>query len=231
MSSVAVSSGAARSAALFQSVVGKKIVMAVTGFVLFGFVTVHMIGNLQIFLGPDRINAYGHFLHENVELLWPARIVLLLAVVLHVLAAWQLTILNNFKARPIPYIKKTGLSSTYAARTMVWSGPIIAAFVVYHIMHFTLLNAQGGMIEGDVYHNVVLGFRVPAIAFFYMLANILLGMHLYHGVWSMLQTLGFSHPRYTPALKLGAKFFGCLIAVGNCSIPLAVLSGLLPPRV
>jgi succinate dehydrogenase / fumarate reductase cytochrome b subunit len=222
----------ARTAALFQSVVGKKIVMAVTGFVLFGFVTVHMVGNLQIFLGQERLDAYGKFLHENVELLWPARIVLALSVILHVLAAWQLTLLNNFKARPLAYVKKTALSSTYAARTMVWSGPIIAFFVVYHIMHFTLLNAQGGMVEGHVYENVIRGFSVPAIAGFYMLANILLATHLYHGVWSLFQTLGFNHPRYTPGLKLFAKVFGCVIGLGNCSIPLAVLTGILrSPRV
>ena len=231
MSSVAVSSGPGRAAALFSSVVGKKAVMAVTGIVLFGFITVHMIGSLQIFLGPDRINAYGKFLHENVELLWPARIILLTSVVLHILAAWQLTVLNNFKARPTPYVKKTALASSYAARTMVWSGPIIAAFVVYHIMHFTMLVAQPGLVAGDVYSNVIKGFSVPAIAIFYIVANILLATHLYHGVWSMCQTLGVSHPRYTPWLKLGSKLFGIAIGIGNCSIPVAVLAGLLPPRV
>jgi len=229
MSSIAVSSGPGRAASLYQNVVGKKAVMAVTGAILFGFVTVHMIGNLQIFLGPERINAYGKFLHENLELLIPARIILLTCVVLHILAAWQVAILNNFKARPQGYVKKTALTSSYAARTMIWSGPIIGIFVVYHIMHFTLLVAQPGLVELDVYNNVIKGFSVPAIALFYIVANILLAMHLYHGVWSMCQSLGVSHPRYTPWLKLGSKLFGIVIALGNCSIPVAVMAKLLPP--
>lgn len=231
MSSVAVNNGMARSAALLNSVVGKKIVMAATGVILSVFVLGHMIGNLQVFLGPERINAYGRFLHGNMELLWPVRLVLLASVGLHVLAAWQLTILNNFKARPVAYLKKTAIASDYAARTMVWSGPIVAAFIVYHLLHFTLGTAHPNFIEGDVYHNVITGFQVPAAALFYIVANILLATHLYHGVWSMFQTLGVSHPRYTPWLKGGAKAFGIVIGLGNCSIPLAVLAGLLPPRV
>jgi len=231
MSSVAVNSGMARSAALFNSVVGRKIVMAVTGMILTGFILAHMIGNLQIFLGAERINAYGRFLHGNLELLWPARIVLLVAVGLHVLAAWQLTILNNFKARPVAYLKKTAIAADYAARTMVWSGPIVAAFIVYHLLHFTTGAAHPNFIEGDVYHNVITGFQVPAAALFYIVANIALATHLYHGVWSMFQTLGVNHPRYTPWLKVGAKAFGIAIGLGNCSIPLAVLTGLLGPRV
>lgn len=205
MSSVAVNNGMARSAALFNSVVGKKIVMAVTGVILSGFVLGHMVGNLQIFLGPERINAYGRFLHGNMELLWPVRIVLLASVGLHVLAAWQLTILNNFKARPVAYLKKPAIASDYAARTMVWSGPIVAAFIVYHLLHFTLGTAHPHFIEGDVYNNVITGFQVPAAALFYIVANILLATHLYHGVWSMFQTLGVNHPRYTPWLKGLAK--------------------------
>ena len=198
MSSVAVNSGMARSAALFNSVVGRKIVMAVTGVILTCFVLGHMVGNLQIFLGPERINAYGRFLHANMELLWPVRIVLLLSVSLHVL---------------------------------VWSGPIVAAFIVYHLLHFTTGTAHPNFIEGDVYHNVITGFQVPAAALFYIVANILLAMHLYHGAWSMFQTLGVNHPRYTPWLKGGAKVFGVVIGLGNCSIPLAVLAGLLSQRV
>ena len=229
MSSVAVSSGFGRTAALFRSVVGKKIVMAVTGFILFGFVTVHMIGNLQIYLGPDRINAYGKFLQENVELLWPARIILLSAVVLHLLAAWQLTLLNNFKARPTGYVKKTPLVSTYAARTMILSGPIIGFFIIYHILHFTTMQAYPGVPPDDVYNKVIYGFqRQPAAAVCYMIANILLAFHLYHGVWSLFQTLGVNHPRYTPWIKRGSKLFGIVIGIGNCSIPLSVLLKVLP---
>jgi len=230
MSTAAVDNGLARSAALFSSVVGKKIVMAVTGVILSGFVLGHMIGNLQIFLGPERINAYGRFLHGNMELLWPVRIVLLTAVVLHVLMAWQLTILNNFKARPVAYLKKSAIASDYASRTMVWSGPIVGAFIIYHLLHFTTGTVHPKFVEGDVYHNVITGFQAPAVALFYIVANILLATHLYHGVWSMFQTLGVNHPRYTPWLKALAKVYGVVIGFGNCSIPLAVLAGLLTLR-
>ncbi|MGO9240315.1 MAG: succinate dehydrogenase cytochrome b subunit [Bryobacteraceae bacterium] len=230
MSTAAVDNGLARSAALFNSVVGKKIVMAVTGVILSVFVLGHMIGNLQIFLGPERINAYGRFLHGNMELLWPVRIVLLTAVVLHVLMAWQLTILNSFKARPVAYLKKSAIASDYASRTMVWSGPIVGAFIIYHLLHFTTGTVHPNFVEGDVYHNVITGFQVPAVALFYIVANILLATHLYHGVWSMFQTLGVNHPRYTPWLKGLAKVYGIVIGLGNCSIPLAVLAGLLTLR-
>jgi succinate dehydrogenase / fumarate reductase cytochrome b subunit len=137
--------------------------------------------------------------------------------------------LNNFKARPQGYVKKTSLASTYAARTMIVSGPIVGLFIVYHILHFTTLTVQSGLVEGDVYNNVIKGFSVPAIAIFYIVANILLATHLYHGVWSMCQSLGVSHPRYTPLMKLGSKLFGIVIGIGNCSIPLAVMFKLLPP--
>jgi succinate dehydrogenase / fumarate reductase cytochrome b subunit len=231
MSTAAVDNGLARSAALLNSVVGKKFVMAVTGVILAGFVLGHMIGNLQIYLGPERINAYGRFLHGNLELLWPVRIVLLASVVLHVLMAWQLWMLNTFKARPVAYLKKTAIASDYAARTMVWSGPIVGAFIIYHLLHFTTGTAHPNFIEGDVYHNVITGFQVPAVALFYIVANILLATHLYHGVWSLFQTLGMNHPRYTPFLKGLAKVYGIVVGLGNCSIPLAVLSGLLTTRV
>lgn len=152
------------------------------------------------------INAYGKFLQENVELLWPARIILLTAVVLHILAAWQLTVLNKFQARPVAYVKKTPLVSTYAARTMVWSGPILGFFIIYHILHFTTMQAYPGVAPDDVYNKVIYGFqRQPAAAAFYIVANILLATHLYHGVWSLFQTLGISHPRYTPWIRNSAQ--------------------------
>ena len=231
MSSVAVNSGFARTAALYNSIVGKKILMAVSGLVLTGFVLGHMAGNLQIFLGPERLNAYARFLQDNMEILWPARIILSISVIVHILMAWQLTVLNNLKSRPVSYVKKTAIASTYAARTMVWSGPIIALFVVYHILHFTTGSAHPNFHPGEVYDNVITGFRQAPAAAFYILANILLGIHLYHGVWSLFQTLGFNHPRYTPWLKLAAKLYGLVIAAGNCSIPVAVLAGVLTNRV
>jgi succinate dehydrogenase / fumarate reductase cytochrome b subunit len=226
MSTIALSGGTARAAALYQSVVGKKVVMAGTGLVLCGFVLIHMLGNLQIYLGAEKLNAYGAFLQSAKGMVWLARIVLLACTGLHILAACQLTVLNKFQARSAGYVKKASVASTYAARTMVWSGPILAVFIVYHVLHFTTGGVHPDFRPGDVYHNMVAGFRIPAVSLFYIAANLMLALHLYHGVWSMFQTLGVSHPRYTPWLKRGAAAFGYIVGAGNVSIPLAVLTGL-----
>jgi len=199
--------------------------MAVTGVVLFGFVLGHMIGNLQIYLGPEVLDAYAHKLQSLGPALWGIRAVLLACVVLHIVSAIQLALLAN-EARPQGYLKKASVASTYASRTMLWSGPIIAAFLVYHLLHFTVGSAHPNFEFGKVYNNVVLGFQQPAVSLFYMISMVLLGFHLQHGVWSMFQTLGFNHPRYTPGLKAAATAFAVVIVVGNCSIPLAVLTGL-----
>ena len=157
--------------------------------------------------------------------------VLLLAVGLHILASLQLWKLKR-DARPQAYVKKDDPAAGYASRTMMWSGPIVAAFVIFHILHLTagmvvpLSDIGGDPNMPNVRANVVNGFSNPAISGFYILAMILLCMHLYHGLWSMFQSLGFHHPRYTPKLKKGAAIFAILIAIGNCSIPLAVMAGL-----
>jgi succinate dehydrogenase / fumarate reductase cytochrome b subunit len=225
MSTIAVG-GLNRTAALYQSVIGKKVIMAVTGFILSGFVLGHMIGNLQVFAGPEKLNAYGAFLQSLGGALWAARIVLLASVGLHITMAVQLTKLK-LDARPQPYVKKTALVSTYAARTMIWSGPIVGAFLVYHLLHFTTGQAHPDFKPGDVYANVITGFRNPAVSLFYMVANILLAFHLYHGVWSMFQSLGVAHPRYTPLLKRVAQAFGIVVGLGNVAMPMAVLTGIL----
>lgn len=226
MSSIAVNSGLNRTATFYQSVIGKKVVMAVTGFVLSGFVLGHMVGNLQVFQGPAKLNHYAEMLQSLGGLLWFVRFVLFLSAVMHVTAAFQLWRLKN-EARPQAYVKKAHIATTYAARTMIWSGPIVLAFLVYHILHFTTGQAMGEQfIKGDVYHNVVVGFQNPAVSFFYIIANILLAIHLYHGVWSMFQSLGVNHPKYTPKLKTLAKVYGWVIGIGNVSMPLAVLVGL-----
>jgi succinate dehydrogenase / fumarate reductase cytochrome b subunit len=218
--------GLARAAALYQSVVGKKILMAATGLVLFGFVLVHMLGNLQLYLGPEQLNAYGRLLQSAKGLLWFTRFVLLACVGLHILAACQLWVLNQFEARSTGYIKKASLASTYAARTMIWSGPIIGVFIVYHILHFTTGAVHPDFAAGDVYRNVVTGFQRPAVSIFYIIANLMLATHLYHGVWSMFQTIGVSHPRYTPWIKRASAAFGFIVGAGNVSFPLAVLTGI-----
>ena len=209
-----------------SSTIGQKVVMAVTGAILFGFVLGHLAGNLLLYMGPAAINAYAvelrTLLHGSA--LWIARGTLLLAVVLHIWSAWALTV-RNAKARPQGYKQLAHVRSTYASRTMRWSGVIILAFVIYHLMHFTFGNAHPAFIEGDVYHNVVTGFRVWPVSLFYIVAMVLLGFHLNHGVWSMFHTLGVSHPGRRRALRLLAAAFSVLIVLGNISFPLAVLFG------
>ena len=215
----------------YEAPIGKKVVMAVTGLMLFGYVLAHLLGNLQIYAGPDQINRYAAFLHNpaNAGLLWGARCVLLAAVGLHILAAVQLWMLKN-DARPVSYVKKDDAAATYASRTMEWSGPIVLAFIIFHILHLTV-GAVGPvpqeLADGpDVRANVINGFSNPLIAGFYIVAILMLCTHLYHGLWSMFQSLGISHPKYTPKLKTFAAIFAILIAIGNCSIPIAVMVGL-----
>jgi len=199
--------------------------MAVSGLILFAFVLGHLIGNLQIYEGADKLNRYAVFLRSLPAALWGARITLLVMVLLHIWSSLQLAA-RKWNARPIGYKKKKATESSYASRTMYWSGPIILAFVIYHLLDFTFGTLNPNFQEGDVYHNVIASFSVPVVSAFYIIAMILLCMHLYHGVWSMFQTLGFHHPRHTVILKRAAKVVAILIAVGNISIPVAVLTGL-----
>jgi succinate dehydrogenase / fumarate reductase cytochrome b subunit len=209
----------------YDSTLGKKAVMAVSGVVLFGFVAGHLIGNLQFFEGPEKLNAYGRFLRNMPALLWTTRIMLLLMVLLHI---WSSILLaaGKAKARPKGYVRKKAVHSTYASRTMYWSGPIIAAFVVYHLLDFTFGTVNPGFREGDAYGNVVRSFLNPVVSGFYIIAMALLCLHLFHGVWSMFQTLGVHHPRYTPLLRRFAAISSVLIFLGFISIPLSVLTGL-----
>ena len=222
-----------RAVRFYEAPIGKKAVMAITGVMLVGYVFAHLLGNLQIYSSDaEQINRYAAFLHNpaNAAALWAARSVLLLAVGLHIIAATQLW-LQNRAARPIGYVKKADLPTSYAARTMIWSGPIVGAFVIFHVLHLTagkvLELRELGPNLPDVRYNVITGFSNPWISGFYILAMILLCLHLYHGMWSMFQSLGISHPRYTPLVKKAAAVLAIVVAVGNCSIPLAVLTGLL----
>lgn len=231
--SSAVASPLDKAVGFYQAAPGKKVVMAVTGVILFGYVVAHLLGNLQIY-SPDReqINQYAAFLHDptHAYFLWGARVVLLAAVVLHIVAATQLWLLNR-SARPVGYVKKDNVPGAYAARTMVWSGPIIAAFVVFHVLHLTVGSVlplrELGANQPDVRANVINGFQHPAVAGFYIVAMLLLCLHLYHGVWSLFQSVGVSHPRYTLWLKRFSALSALLIALGNISIPVAVLAGFL----
>ena len=217
-----------RAVSLLDATVGKKAVMAVTGLILFGFVVAHLAGNLLAYLGPEALNAYAIWLRELLHGagLWILRAVLLLAVIFHIWSATSLTI-DNQKARPVGYRKRRWEESTYASRTMVWSGPLLALFIVYHLLHFTFGNVHPNFVEGDVYRNFVTGFRVLPVSAFYVLAMLALGLHLYHGVWSMLQTLGLSHPRWNPLRKAFATGITLVVVLGNISFPIAVVLGII----
>ncbi|HXO20304.1 MAG TPA: succinate dehydrogenase cytochrome b subunit [Thermoanaerobaculia bacterium] len=217
---------------LYSSAVGKKAVMAVSGIVLFGFVLGHMIGNLKLYEGPQVLNAYAAFLRSvgtpalpPSGLLWIVRSVLLVAVVLHIAAAWQVTMLSR-AARPAGYARREMVHASYASRTMRWGGVIILLFVVYHLLDLTFGKLNPSFREGDVYHNVVASFRVWWVALFYVVAQLALGLHLYHGLWSLFQSLGWNHPRFNAWRSGFAHAFAWIITVGNVSFPLAVLFGL-----
>jgi len=217
---------------LYRSSVGKKITMALTGVPLYGFVIVHMIGNLKIYMGPDKYNHYAEFLRTFLSgvfgeggFLWIARLVLGTCVVLHIVAATQLT-LTSWAARDVKYAKKEDLSFTYASRTMRWGGVIIALFVAYHLLHFTTGNAHPAFDHENVYRNVVTGFGVWWVSLFYIAAMIPLGFHMYHGIWSMTQTLAIENPRVLAWRRPAAAVLALVTVAGNVSIPIAVLSGL-----
>ena len=210
----------------YWSTLGKKVLMAVTGIILFGFVAGHMLGNLQIYLGAEQLNHYGELLQANKPFLWAVRSVLLFCVGLHILAAVQVW-LRNRAARPVKYKVFHPPGLDYAARTMVWSGPIIAVFIVFHLLDLTVGSANPDYVHGDVYHNVIASFSQPMVALVYIAANLLLGFHLYHGLWSLFQTFGWDHPRFGGLRRLFAIFFAVLIGAANISIPLAVLTGVI----
>jgi succinate dehydrogenase / fumarate reductase, cytochrome b subunit len=227
MSTAAVGVRRNPAATFWGSTNGKKAVMAVTGAILFAFIIGHLAGNLQIFEGREKLNAYGHFLHSIGELLWPVRIVLIVSVLLHILATLQLA-LRKKRARPVGYSRKEAIASSYASRTMYWSGPIVLAFVIFHLLQFTAgyIHPESQFIEGDVYHNVVAGFRVWWVSVWYIFSVSLLGLHLSHGISSMFQSLGFNHPKHTPVLKSAAVAVAVVIVLGYISIPISVLLGI-----
>ncbi len=215
-----------RAVALTQSTIGKKALVAVTGAILFGFVMGHFVGNALVFVGRDALNAYAEGLKSNLPLLWGVRLTLLVSVVTHISLTIQLAG-RNAAARSTPYQhRRQDAVTTYAARTMVLSGPLIAAYIVFHIAHFTApgLSLGGAFSATDVYGNVVQSFRVWWVSAIYIFANILLGLHLYHGGWSLLQSLGLSHPRFDRWRQIGATVFALVVSLGNVSMPILIMA-------
>ncbi len=209
--------------------IGKKVVMAVTGLVLFGFVIGHMLGNLQVFLGPEVYNGYAEGLRELGALLWLARGILLVAVVLHIAMAVQLVVRTS-AARPVGYRVKQDTATTFAAKTMKVSGFLLLFFILFHLAHFTFPGIALGAYEashtGDVYSNFRNAFSIPWVVALYVAAQIVLGLHIYHGSWSLLQTLGLNNPLRNAALTGTARFIALVVTAGNIILPFGVLLGL-----
>lgn len=224
--SVASPKALAAPGSFFDDYIGKKAIMAVSGLILFGFVIGHLLGNLQVFLGPEVLNAYGEFLRANPGLLWGTRFVVLGAVLAHIWAAVSLTSARR-AARPVAYKRWEARDSTYASRTMMMSGPLLAVYIVYHLLHLTVGTVHPAFEEGDVYGNLVGGLSNPIVAVVYIAAMIMLGLHLRHGIWSMFQSIGISHPVHTQRLKTLAAVAAVAIVVGYISIPLAILAGVI----
>jgi succinate dehydrogenase / fumarate reductase cytochrome b subunit len=211
--------------ALWQSSVGKKAVMAVTGLVLVAYLISHVLANLLVFGGPDRINRYAALLHGTGAALWGARLVLLVAAILHILAAVQLT-LRSRAARPQPYAGgREPQASTLAGRTIRWGGALILVFLVYHILHFTTGSAHPDFVELNPYHNVSTGFRNPWVAGFYVIAMMAVGLHLYHGLWSSGRSLGVSQPSPWPFHRRLALMVAGFIGLGFTAIVVAGFLG------
>jgi len=212
--------------AFYRTTVGKKVVMAVTGIVGILYVFFHMLGNLQAFQGAEKLDAYAAALHYSPMFLWTARAVLIAAVVLHVIAAYQLAVIST-KSRPVGYTRWRAVSSDFASRTMRWTGPLLLLFIIYHLLHFTTGTLHPDFIEGSVFNNVVSAFQVWWVSAIYIVAMLLLGFHLFHGIWSVFQSLGASRPAYDSRIRALATILTIIIVLGFISIPIAVLAGVI----
>ena len=216
-----------RLAVLWQSSVGKKAVMAVTGLILVAYLITHVLANLLVFSGPERINRYAQLLHSNGAALWGARLILLAALILHIIAATQLAIRSR-AARPEPYAGgRDPQVSTFAARTIRWGGALILLFLIYHILHFTTGTAHADFVELNPQHNVSTGFRNPLVAAVYLLAMLAVGLHLYHGVWSSGRSLGLSQPSPRPLHRRVALVLAVFVWLGFTAIVIAGFLGLI----
>jgi succinate dehydrogenase / fumarate reductase cytochrome b subunit len=223
---------------LFGSSLGKKYIMAITGMALFAFVLLHMLGNLQIFLGPEAINDYGYFLQSKPELIWPARVILLILLLLHIWAAFVITAQNR-AARPKGYAVFEPVAASFASRTMLVSGLLLLVFIDYHLLHFTFqvpainftgknfVKLEDAKHHHDVYRMMVLGFSQPIVSILYIISMALLCLHLSHGLSSMFQSLGWKNRKYGRFIDRLALVVAGILLVGYSSIPVAVLLGVI----
>ena len=221
-----------RVTALTHTLIGKKVVMAVSGVFLLGYVAGHMAGNLKIFQGPDHFNAYAEGLRTigapffgRGQLLWVVRVGLIAALVLHITSAWLVT-RASWAARPHPYHELRLVETSYAARTVRWGGVIILLFLIFHLLDLTLGPANPSFVPGDAYHNSIASFSRVPVTIVYLLAMGALGLHLHHGILSGCQTLGLNHPRYNGWRRGIALTFAIVVAGGFMVVPLAVLTGI-----
>jgi succinate dehydrogenase / fumarate reductase cytochrome b subunit len=213
-----------RLARMLTSSIGLKITMALTGVVLSGFVLGHMLGNLQVFQGAEAINAYGALLHKEPALLWAIRAFLLTCIGLHIWAYLALGRKNQI-ARPQAYQSRTYREASFASRSMRITGPLLLAFIIFHLLHLTVGKpVHGDFVEGDVYHNLASGLG-GIIGIIYILAMIMLAFHLWHGVWSLFQTLGLPEDKSKSLGRRVATIFTLLVTLGFIAVPLAVLAG------
>jgi succinate dehydrogenase / fumarate reductase cytochrome b subunit len=216
----------------YRSAVGKKWVMAITGIVLLGFVLGHMIGNLKVYLGAGPLDHYAEWLRTLGEpalprtvLLWIVRVGLISAFFLHILSAAQLTRMNH-RARPTKYESpRDYAAANFASRTMRWTGVIVGLFLIFHLMDLTWGNANPSFVRGNTYANVIHSFQRVPVAIVYIFANLALAVHIFHGAWSMFQSLGLNNPKWNHARRTFAIGFATIIAIGNVSMPLLVVTG------
>lgn len=216
---------------LLKSNVGRKVLMAVTGILMIGFVIVHLLGNSSIFIGQNGINAYAEHLHSLGPLVWVFRLVMLALFAIHVIFGIQLSI-ENSNATPQAYAVTKHLKATFSSKNMIWTGLLIACFVVYHLLHFTA-RVTPGLVLGmqgerfDVYTMVTSSFATPIIALVYVAAMVVLFLHLFHGAQSFFQTVGLSNDKSLPVVSSLGKVFALIVLIGYASIPVAILSGIL----
>lgn len=212
---------------VWRSTVALKIVMGATGLIVVGFVISHVLGNLLVFSGPNALNQYAAALQRHMVLLWAARAILIAAVLIHIAAAAILR-RRDLEARPIAYVRMRSQVATLAGLTMRWSGALLAAFIVFHLLHLTTGTLRpAAFVEADVYDNVVGGFRIGWVSALYLVGMVVLALHLYHGIWAAFRTLGASRPSPSPLRRPIGALVTLAVWLGFTIIPLAALMGLL----